>query len=70
MAMKVLFPFKEVRPPSVCPVVKITLPQPVAGMTYTIHRGPSLKNECEHEYVEVGFHFTKLVCKHCDKEKG
>lgn len=23
-----------------------------------------------HAWVDVGFHFTKIVCKHCDKEKG
>jgi len=25
---------------------------------------------CNHQWVDVGFHFTKLVCKQCDKEKG
>lgn len=25
---------------------------------------------CNHQWINVGFHFTKLVCKDCDKEKG
>ncbi len=25
---------------------------------------------CQHEWVNVGFTSIKLVCKHCDKEKG
>lgn len=27
------------------------------------------KPECDHKWVEVGFTFSKIVCKHCDKEK-
>jgi hypothetical protein len=29
-----------------------------------------LRNQdlCAHEYVDVGFQFTKMVCKKCDKE--
>lgn len=23
-----------------------------------------------HEWVDIGFHFTRLVCKHCNQEKG
>lgn len=26
--------------------------------------------ECNHEFVDVGFHWSKIVCKHCDKEKA
>ena len=25
---------------------------------------------CNHSFVNVGFMHLKLVCKHCDKEKG
>lgn len=25
---------------------------------------------CDHEWVDVGFHFTKMVCKKCDKDKA
>lgn len=25
---------------------------------------------CSHKWVDVGFHFTKIVCAHCDKEKS
>ena len=25
---------------------------------------------CTHDYIDVGFHFSKFVCKKCDKERG
>lgn len=31
-------------------------------------KGTTFDRECEHETVEVGFQFTKVVCKKCDKE--
>lgn len=27
------------------------------------------KKQCQHKWVEVGFHHTKTVCYHCDMEK-
>jgi hypothetical protein len=31
---------------------------------------PATPNSCTHEYINVGFTHEKLVCKHCDLEKG
>jgi hypothetical protein len=33
-------------------------------MSCTMTRGP-----CEHEWVDIGFAHSKMVCKKCDKEK-
>ena len=30
---------------------------------------PISKNYCLHEWVNVGFHFDKFVCKKCNEEK-
>jgi hypothetical protein len=40
------------------------------GSTYVSPEFVKAKGPCEHIYVDVGFHFTKLVCKLCDKEKS
>jgi len=37
---------------------------------YSIISKGSSNYYCNHEWIDVGFHFTKLVCKKCDKEKG
>lgn len=41
------------------------LPSGIPG----VHPGESLKKECDHKWVEVGFMHTKTVCYYCDKEK-
>lgn len=30
---------------------------------------PLISKQCEHKWVEVGFHHTKTVCYYCDMEK-
>lgn len=36
----------------------------------TIHLGPDYsKSGCDHKWVDVGFSFTKVVCKHCNMEQ-
>jgi len=42
--------------------------------TYTLPEGnaafwDSLTKSCPHAWVDVGFHFSKWVCKHCDVAK-
>lgn len=36
---------------------------------YGVQPGESIKKECDHKWVEVGFQHTKTVCYHCDMEK-
>lgn len=28
------------------------------------------KTECEHNYVDIGFNYPKMVCSKCDKERS
>jgi hypothetical protein len=30
----------------------------------------SIQSQCNHEYVDVGFTVSKMVCKHCDKDQA
>ena len=67
----------------VCPVIETNLPQgndPFFRMyggdqedrSTPKAQAPEEEN-CHihgHKWVEVGFHFTKTICKRCDKEQG
>lgn len=35
----------------------------------SIGMGPGESNTCRHEWIEAGFQFTNVVCKHCDIKK-
>lgn len=39
------------------------------GENIPVNKDAQAGNICNHEYVNVGFHHDKLVCKKCDKEK-
>lgn len=57
-----------------CPVVTIRASHGIDFLVtnITIDTVGPVKIQCNghHQWVEVGFHFTKEVCKHCDVERG
>jgi len=50
----------------------IKVPQSIDFIPMDIKVSGPIKVECNghHTWVEVGFHFTKEVCRYCDIEKG
>lgn len=44
------------------------LPKGYAGIDFAFIPKED-KKQCQHKWVEVGFHHTKTVCYHCDMEK-
>jgi len=46
--------------------------QPINNFEIKINSNGPFKVECNghHHWIEVGFNFTKQVCKHCDQEKA
>lgn len=58
-----------------CPMVQavtMRLPQALDSIPIIINTSGPIKVVCNghHTWVEVGFHFTKMVCKYCDTEQG
>ncbi len=50
----------------------IKVPQALDFIPITIDTSGPITVNCNghHTWVEVGFHFTKMVCKYCDVEQG
>lgn len=46
--------------------VHAKVPIPHINVNITMDK---ISSYCDHEYVDIGFRHTKLVCKKCDREK-